>query len=465
MADTFRINIPISKVDEEQRIVTGIATSEALDSQGDIVDYEASKKAFADWIGIGNIREMHEPIAIGKAIDVSFDDSNKQVLVSAKISESKDGENAWTKVKEGVLSAFSIGGKIFEVAKDKAVEGANRIVDYSLTELSLVDNPANPEAQLIMVKGKTAKMTKTGNAILEVKKSVWDAQEALSAASQIAYLIMIESYENEPDQVADLIEAFNRLRDFAAKEVAEGDDYVLEGNEVMELASKAINLRKGNTMADKKVEKSTAVVAGEERNEDAEVVTTAEDNGRPVNDTEERAAESGVPVETGEEVTVKTEGEETAGETVEEVKEEEEEVVEDAKSTDETKEDGKEEKKSDTATDLVKSVQSLIAKMNENQAQDLTKVTDLVKSLGDKVEKSITSLEDRIKAIEDQPVATKAKASYVVSKGEDVADTKSLDALYKRQEELIANPSLAKPGEVMELATDIRTALREQTQS
>ena len=124
---TFQLNVPISKVDEEQRIVTGIATTEALDSQGDIVDYEASKKAFSEWKG--NIREMHNPIAIGKGIDVQFDDKNKAVIVSAKISESADGQNAWVKVQEGILAGFSIGGRVYQVVKDKAVQGANRIVD------------------------------------------------------------------------------------------------------------------------------------------------------------------------------------------------------------------------------------------------------------------------------------------------------------------------------------------------
>lgn len=153
---TFTLNIPISKVDEEQRIVYGYATKEELDRQGDIVDYEASKKAFSAWAG--NIREQHDPKrVIGKKVSMEFDDDEKQVLVGAYISKSPDGEGAWTKVKEGLFTGFSIGGKIKSIVKEKLTKdgaevSANRIMDYDLAELSLVDVPACPSAQLVMVK-------------------------------------------------------------------------------------------------------------------------------------------------------------------------------------------------------------------------------------------------------------------------------------------------------------------------
>ena len=157
----FQLNIPITKVDEEQRIVYGYATKEELDRQGDIVDYEASKGAFTRWAG--NIREQHDgKKAVGKRVQTEFDDENKQVLIGAYISRSADGENAWTKVKEGILTGFSIGGKIYKTVRDtiKTDDGevsADRIVDYDLAEVSLVDVPACPSAQFVMVKSADGK--------------------------------------------------------------------------------------------------------------------------------------------------------------------------------------------------------------------------------------------------------------------------------------------------------------------
>lgn len=494
---TIRLNIPISKVDEEQRTVTGIATSEALDSQGDIVDYDASKKAFSDWKG--NIREMHGPVAIGKGIDVQFDDDNKQIIVTGKISQSADGENAWVKVKEGILTGFSIGGKVFQIVKDKAVEGATRVTDYALSELSLVDNPANPEAELLMVKSVDGNLQRVEQPQIHdqplpaawwaqkfmgapMKKSVYDAQEALSIASQLTWLILTE----EPDQRADLIAAFNALRDFAAKEVAEGDDFdwASEYQEVIELANKAINLRKERQMSDKKVEK-TNVVAGEERNQEAKVTESAEQAGRPINDTKERADAANVP-EAGAPVNDKgkqvDEDKATAGadlqyadddktktpddtarnditppedkkvvdpkdvteatneqtldakeQTVNDTKQDrspaialpadptkpEESTRTESSTPTNTSEPKKDEKKSDDPSDLLKSIETSMTKLlDERENADLKKVADAIKSDLGKVVKSVDSLEGRVKALEDQPMPSKGKQYQVVSKGD-----------------------------------------------
>ena len=58
--------LPFTKVDESERTVTGIAIGDNLDKQGDIVKFDATEKAFDEWQG--NIREMHMPKAVGKAI-------------------------------------------------------------------------------------------------------------------------------------------------------------------------------------------------------------------------------------------------------------------------------------------------------------------------------------------------------------------------------------------------------------
>lgn len=162
MGNTFRLFIPITKIDKEQRTVGGWATTEKLDKQNEIVDYAASKKAFEDWSG--NIREMHEPKAVGKAIDIQHDDENKRIYVTAKIS--RGAEDTWLKVKDKTLTGFSIGGqtqdKINQIVKDdEETKQVTRITKYKLNELSLVDNPANPEAQFELVKNVGGQLTQT----------------------------------------------------------------------------------------------------------------------------------------------------------------------------------------------------------------------------------------------------------------------------------------------------------------
>lgn len=142
--------IPIAKVDPDQRMVYGRATDETLDVDHEVVDYEATKKAVADWSQWRNIREMHGPSAVGVAEEITLDDTQKTLDLGVKVVD----DQAWEKVKAGVYKGFSIGGRKRQAVVEKAADGANttRITDYLMTEISLVDRPANPAATFSLVK-------------------------------------------------------------------------------------------------------------------------------------------------------------------------------------------------------------------------------------------------------------------------------------------------------------------------
>jgi hypothetical protein len=155
----FNISFPIDMIKREQRIVVGIATADNIDKAGDIVDFEASKEAFANWGG--NIREMHAPIAVGKAVSyepvvITGADGTSYNAVKVEAYISKGAEDTWQKVLDGTLRSFSIGGKVIEksASADKFFRGkpVNIIKKYVLGELSLVDNPANALAIIDIIK-------------------------------------------------------------------------------------------------------------------------------------------------------------------------------------------------------------------------------------------------------------------------------------------------------------------------
>src|SRR5712692_4562461 len=132
----MRFYWPIAKVDAEQRMVWGYASTEAEDDQGETVSREALAAALDDYMRFANIREMHQPSAVGVAKEAAIDD--KGLYLGAKIV---DG-HAWQKVVEGVYKGFSIGGRV--TARDPA--DRRLITALRLTEISVVDRPANPEA-------------------------------------------------------------------------------------------------------------------------------------------------------------------------------------------------------------------------------------------------------------------------------------------------------------------------------
>ena len=156
--DNVRFSMPIGKVDQERRIVSGFATLDNIDKQNDIVDTEASLRAFEKFRG--NLREMHQPVAVGKVVsfkeDRYFDPQTKKfykgVYVSAYVS--KGAQDTWEKVLDGTLASFSIGGSIKksdDMYNEELDKPIRVIKEYELHELSLVDNPANQFANVISI--------------------------------------------------------------------------------------------------------------------------------------------------------------------------------------------------------------------------------------------------------------------------------------------------------------------------
>lgn len=157
--ENFNLSFPIEMIKKEQRIISGIATADNIDKSGDIVEFEASLEAFKNWGG--NIREMHAPIAVGKAVNyepvvVKDEHGNEYNAIRVDAYISKGAQDTWEKILDGTLKAFSIGGKILEKSESttKMFRGkpVNVIKKYSLGELSVVDNPANAIATVDIVK-------------------------------------------------------------------------------------------------------------------------------------------------------------------------------------------------------------------------------------------------------------------------------------------------------------------------
>jgi archaellum component FlaC len=156
--DNVRLSMPFGKVDIEKRIVSGFASLDNVDKQFDIVTTEASMSAFAKFRG--NIREMHQPSAVGKMISFKeekyFDPATKKFYKGVYVSTyiSKGAQDAWEKVLDGTYTGFSIGGRMnkWDDAYNEELDKTIRIIkDYDLVELSLVDSPANQFASIMSV--------------------------------------------------------------------------------------------------------------------------------------------------------------------------------------------------------------------------------------------------------------------------------------------------------------------------
>lgn len=417
--DRLSLSMPLTKVDQENRLVSGFATLDNVDSQGDVVLAEASAGAFAR--ARGNIREMHQPIAVGKVVDFReeefYHDGEfyRGIYVTAYVS--KGAEGTWEKVLDGTLTGFSIGGNIIEASNEFVKEQGKSvrfIKSYDLVELSLVDNPANQLANVFsitkaadghtVVKGMVAEVDVENVfycAADEIFKSV-SAESATcsSCNNDMENIGWVETGPDRAEKVRDVVTKF--LGSNAANNEGEG------GVENM-------GIRKATKAEDKGTEQETGVVTSDAVAEGTEEAKT------PLEQLQEEVKESNVEAPADEE--------EQKAEALEEVDHSDEttepdahdlgkEAEENAQGVDETP-DADEEigKKIDSLKDAV------TASIEKTRTETSEAVAALEKKLADNAADfmaKFSELETRVSGIGDDLKTAKAKAAELEKSLDDL---------------------------------------------
>jgi len=212
--------------DEEGRwIVEGFATTADVDSEGRLITEEALEKAQKDLLTYSTILHNHNrDEEIGKVLDVRYIPDEQALWIKAMISKTRP--DIWTKVKEGVLSKFSIRGTARQAEKrfDKNLKKEITIIDdIELKEVSLVSVPAQPEARTLAyyiersLKGGEKEMSEEKDQKVEnqedqeFEKGLEDVEEMTDDEAYEEFLNELESEEEVEAQVAK--RAIDALRD------------------------------------------------------------------------------------------------------------------------------------------------------------------------------------------------------------------------------------------------------------
>ena len=296
----IHLAVPFTKVNRENRTVSGFATLDNVDQTGDVVTAEASMKAFESFRG--NLREMHQPLAVGKVVsfkpETYYDQKSKEfyngVYVTSYIS--KGAQDTWEKVLDGTLSGFSIGGKIKESDNEmnkSTGETVRFIKDYDLIELSIVDSQANEMCNIISIEKMNGQLVFKGMAADVVTENIFYCEESDSVfistdktyASPVtgkeATLIgWVESSDiNKSKEIDKILASFKKSRvplpgiQTIAKQVN-----VQGGNEVEKLNAKAEDSAAVETAVEEvAIVEETPVASDAPVVEDAPAADSAED--------------------------------------------------------------------------------------------------------------------------------------------------------------------------------------------
>ena len=377
--DNVRLSMPFSKVDKERRIVSGFATLDNVDRQSDIVTAEASVKAFSKFRG--NIREMHQPLAVGKMVsfkeDKYFDPESKKfysgVYVSAYVS--KGAQDTWEKVLDGTLSGFSIGGRMnkYEDAYDEKMDAPIRIIkEYDLMELSLVDTPANQFANILSVQKVDGVDTIKGDSInVEIENVFWDPESGIvkisenetevspATGNQMQNIGFVEKSDNEKmDMIKFLVDSAKGINTKMNKEASPMNETTTE-------------VAVEETVA---VEEAQVAPEADATTEDAVVVDAA-----PVVEDVEKSAYAGGSGATGEDVEEESDEEEMSDE-------------EEDKKLDKTETETEEVSKADAVAESVTEIKNTLT----SAFSDLTSTIKFLQEQVDALSKSVDSVKNEV---------------------------------------------------------------------
>lgn len=417
----LRLSMPIAKVDRERRIVSGFATLDNVDRQGDIVPSDASIKAFERFRG--NLREMHQNVAVGKVVsfkeDKYFDQDSKKfysgVYVSAYVS--KGAQDTWEKVLDGTLTGFSIGGNIkdYEDVYNGEMDKSVRVIkDYDLYELSLVDNPANQYANVISIEKNhdSGYLAKT-----DMENVFWDAENDIVFLSKEDSALSPQS--GKPMQNIGFVETNDADKADAIKTIL--SRIKKDESEVVEMAKRKISAAEAEVEVEKTVD--APVAEAETIVEKAEEETTAEkmdhDNDEMEDDDDKEEVEKSLSSEEVVEV-VETPVVETA-------------EVEKA------------------ATEVVEATQVEVAEVNE--------VAELAKTISDSMTTTLQTLAETVKSLNDKIEDLHKTVSGVTKEVSDVRQNVeqvkgSFNEFGKRVDAVEADTAFRKSGDLGEIVQE-----------
>lgn len=160
-AGTYRTFMRLAKVDESKRQVWGVVTAEVPDKEDEVCDYSSSVPYYKSVISemdkatsIPGVEKNYFPLRImhslregGKCVGFEFRDADKEIFMGFEVVD----DDAWMKVRKGIFTGFSQGGRVMKAWDDPVYRGCTRYT-ANPAEISLVDNPCLGVAHYSYVK-------------------------------------------------------------------------------------------------------------------------------------------------------------------------------------------------------------------------------------------------------------------------------------------------------------------------
>ena len=228
--------LTVKAVDDERRIVTGIASTPTVDRQDDVVVPEGAiirsginlHLYHSHNLPVGNVK-FGKPTKAGIPFEATIPTVAEEGTVRERVNE------AWHSVKYRLLGAVSIGFRVLEDGVERMKNGGLKYTKWEMLELSLVSVPANPDAVITGFKSMDPKQIRDALGVAasddsereQIIKSIDQQQRAASGNASVAQAVRLNKApvagskrptEGKSMNVQEQIKAFETQRaDKAAK--------------------------------------------------------------------------------------------------------------------------------------------------------------------------------------------------------------------------------------------------------
>lgn len=143
-------HIELRAKDDDERIVEGLAVPYNVDTNVGPYIERFAQNSISEDVSEVKLKFGHEGLPIGKVFEGRNTDEG--FVISAKISETSQGNDVYTLIRDGVLNKFSVGFIPVESDRDGDTVVRNLV---SLKEVSVVEQPAYSDAKILTVREVT----------------------------------------------------------------------------------------------------------------------------------------------------------------------------------------------------------------------------------------------------------------------------------------------------------------------
>lgn len=208
----------VKAVEEEQRIIRGLATSPEPDRLGDIV--EPLGVSFKNPLPLLHQHDSKRPVGTvtfdaPTGAGIEFEARLPRVEEPASLKDRVD--TAWGEIKAGLIRGVSIGFRPLEFAAIK--DGGIRFLKSEILELSLVSVPAHPAAQISVIRSlDSAALAASGNSSKAGSEKASAGVSAIPKSSLKGTTMEADTLTRYQNELVAKTEARNALMDGASKE-------------------------------------------------------------------------------------------------------------------------------------------------------------------------------------------------------------------------------------------------------